>query len=47
MSVGVGAAPTALALFKTSRVNFLLISEASADTVVIYDIDDESIDDTL
>ena len=47
VSVGVGAAPTALALFKTSRVNFLLISEASADTVVIYDIDDESIDDTL
>lgn len=45
--VGVGAAPTALQIFKTSRVNFLLISEASADTIVIYDIDDESLDDTL
>ena len=46
-SISVGAAPTALALFKTSRVNFLLVSEASADAVVVYDIDDESIDDTL
>lgn len=46
-TVGVGAAPTALALFKASGLNFLLISEASANAIAVYDIDDESLEDTL
>lgn len=47
VSIAVGAAPTAMKLFKTSKVNFLLISEASANSLIIYDIDDESIDDAI
>ena len=47
LSVTVGSAPTDMALFKTSSAHFLLISEASADSIAIYDIDEEGIDDTL
>ena len=47
VTIAVGAAPTAMKLFKTSKVNFLLISEASANSLIIYDIDDESIDDAI
>lgn len=47
LSVGVAAAPTKLLRFVANDAHFLLISEASANTVVIYDVDDESIDDTL
>ncbi|MBQ9818198.1 MAG: hypothetical protein IJM59_12150 [Proteobacteria bacterium] len=47
LAIGVGSAPTTLKLFKTDDVHFLLISEASSNTIVIYDVDDESIDDTI
>ena len=47
LSFGVAAAPIAMKLFKNAWTHFLLVSEASANTVVFYDIDAEGIDDTL
>ena len=47
LTLGVAAAPTAIRRFITPTSHFMLISEASANAVIVYDVDDESIDDTL
>ena len=43
VSFSVGSAPTDLKRFKYSAYNFLLISDASSNTVTVYDVDDEGI----
>ncbi len=47
LAIGVGSAPVAMKLFKNASAHFLLVSEASANTIVVYDIDEEGIDDTM
>ncbi|MBR4985310.1 MAG: hypothetical protein IKY83_06200 [Proteobacteria bacterium] len=47
LTVPVSSAPTAIKLFRTNDVHFLLISDASAHSVIIYDVDAKGIDDTL
>lgn len=47
LSIGVSSAPTSLLPFKTDDVHFMLITEASANTLIVYDVDEESIDDTI
>lgn len=47
LTIGLGAAPVAIQRFSHDDAHFLLISESSLDSFVIYDVDDESIDDTL
>ena len=43
----VGAAPTSAILYDDGNIHYLIISEASANTVVLYDLEDESIYDSL
>ncbi|MBO5754149.1 MAG: hypothetical protein J6S69_10790 [Proteobacteria bacterium] len=43
LSFAVGSAPTDLKRFKYSTYNFLLISDASSNTVTVYDVDAEGI----
>ena len=47
LALSLGAAPTAMALFKTSDVHFLLISDAAVNYITVYDVDEEGIDDNL
>ena len=47
LSVGAASAPTSLLPFKTDDVHFLLITEASSNMLIIYNVDDESINDTI
>ncbi|MBQ9395369.1 MAG: hypothetical protein IJU23_07625 [Proteobacteria bacterium] len=47
LSVGMASAPTSLMPFVTDDVHFMLITEASQNTLVIYNVDEESIDDTI
>ena len=47
LSVGVGSAPTDMLLFQNEKDHYLMISESSANTIVVYDIDEEAVDDTL
>ncbi len=47
LTIGMRSTPSAMKLFKTDNVHFLLISDAGGDMIVVYDVDDESVDDTL
>lgn len=43
----VGSAPTSAILMVDDSIRYLVISEASANTVILYDLEDESVYDTL
>ncbi|MBQ1265860.1 MAG: hypothetical protein IIY06_03715, partial [Proteobacteria bacterium] len=43
----VGSAPTSATLFIDSSIHYLVISEASANAVILYDLEDETVYDTL
>ena len=45
--VSAASAPSSLLVFSNDLVHYLLISEASSNAVIIYDVDDDSIYDTL
>jgi hypothetical protein len=47
LSFGAAAAPVAMKLFKNAWAHFLLVSEASANALMIYDIDAQDVDDVL
>ncbi len=45
--VSVGSAPSSIMAFSNDDVHYLLVSEGSANTVIIYDVDDDSVYDSL
>ena len=47
LSVGMASAPSSMIRFVTGDNQYLLISDANAHIIAIYNIDDESIEDTL
>lgn len=47
LSIAASSAPTAMKLFRTDSVHYLLISEASSHAIIIYDVEEKGIDDTI
>lgn len=47
LSVVAASAPTAMKLFRTNSVHYLLISEASSHAIIVYDVEAKGIDDTI
>ncbi len=45
--VSLGSAPSSAVVFKSDDVHYIAVSEASANTLVIYDVDDDTIYDTI